>query len=48
MLSSKFAMCESKKLKFIKQQQASGILNSFGLKTPLIKIPLLGNIFLKV
>ena len=48
MLSSKFAVCDSKKLKFIKQQEASGILNSLGLKTPLIKIPLLGNIFLKV
>ena len=30
-----------KKSKFIKEQEASGLLNSLGIKTPLNKIPLL-------
>ena len=33
MLLSKSAMCDSKKSKFIKQQQASGLLSSLGIKT---------------
>ena len=40
MLLSKRAVCDSKK--FMKQQEASGLLSSLGIKTPLIKIPLLG------
>ena len=39
MLSSKWTACDSKKWGFIKQQEASGILSSLGMKTPLIKIP---------
>ena len=42
MLLSKFAMCDSKKSKFIKQQETSGLLSSLGIKTPLSKIPLGG------
>ena len=42
MLLSKCAVCDSKKLKFIKQQEASGLLRSFGIKTPLSKILLVG------
>ena len=42
MLLSKFAVCNSKKLKFIKEQEASGLLSSLGIKTPLNKIPLVG------
>ena len=42
MLLSKCAVCESKKLKFIKDQEASGFLSSLGIKTPLSKISLLG------
>ena len=34
MLLSKFAVCDSKKSKFIKQQEASGLLSSLGIKTP--------------
>ena len=41
MLLSKCAMCDSKKLKFIKQQEASG-LSSFGIKIPLSNISLVG------
>ena len=35
----KCEVCNSKKLKFIKQQEASGLLNSLGIKIPLNKIP---------
>ena len=42
MLLSKCAVCDNKKSKFIKQQKASGLLSSLGIKTPLNKIPLLG------
>ena len=38
MLLSKCAVCASKKSKFIKQQEASGLLSSLELKTPLSKI----------
>ena len=44
MLLSKCATCGSKKSKFIKKQEASGILSGLGLKTPLSKIPLFGDI----
>ena len=44
MLSSKCAACGNKKLRFIKEQETKGLLNSLGLKTPLNKIPLLGDI----
>ena len=43
-LSSKCAVCGSKTSKFIKEQEAKGWLSSVGLKTPLCKIPLLGDI----
>ena len=33
MLLSKSTVCDSKKSKFIKQQQASGLLSSLGIKT---------------
>ena len=42
MLLSKCAVCDSKKSTFIKQQEASGLLSSLGIKTPLSKIPLVG------
>ena len=41
MLSSKCAVCGSKKSKFIKEQEAKGFLSSLGLKTRLSKVPLL-------
>ena len=37
-------ICNSKKSKFIKEQQAKGLLSNLGLKTPLNKIPLLEDI----
>ena len=42
MLLSKCEVCTSEKLKFIKKQEASGLLSSLGIKTPLSKTPLLG------
>ena len=44
MMLSKCAICGSKKSKFIKKQEASGILSSVGIRTPLSKIPVLGDI----
>ena len=44
MILSKCAICGSKKSKFIKKQEAKGILSSLGMKKPLSKIPLLGDV----
>ena len=41
---SKCTICGSKKSKFIKKQEAKGILSSLGIKTPLSKIPILGDV----
>ena len=44
MMLSKCAICGSKKSKFIKKQQANGLLSNLGIRTPLSKILLLGDI----
>ena len=44
MMLSKCAICVSKKSKFIKEQQAKGLLSNLGIRTSLNKIPLLGDI----
>ena len=44
MILSKFDICGSKKSKFVKEQQAKGLLSNLGIRTPLNKIPLLGDI----
>ena len=44
MILSKCVICGSKKSKFIKKQEASGLLSKLGIKTPLSKIPLLGDV----
>ena len=44
MILSTCATCASKKSKFIKEQQAKGLLSNLGLRTPLNKIPILGDI----
>ena len=44
MLLSKCKVCDSKKSKFIKQQKASRLLSSLGIKTLVSKIPLVGPI----
>ena len=44
MILSKCAICNSKKSKFNNKQEAKGLLSNLGIKTPLRKIPLLGDI----
>ena len=39
------AICGSKKSRFIKEQQAMGILSNLGIKTPFNKVPLLNILF---
>ena len=48
MISSKCAICNSKKSKFIKKQDAKGLLSKLGIKTPLGKIPILGGILFQM
>ena len=45
MIQSNCATCGSKKSRFIKEQQAMGILNNLVIKTPLSKVPLLNILF---
>ena len=44
MILLKYAICDNKKSRFIKNQEAKGLLSDFGLKTPLNKVPILGDI----
>ena len=44
MILSKCTICNSKKSRFIKKQEAKESLSKLGFKTPLSKIPILGNI----
>ena len=41
---SKSAICSSKKSRFIKNQEATGLLSNLGIRTPLSKAPILGYI----
>ena len=45
MILSKYVICGSKKSKFIKEEQVKGLLSNVDLRTPLNKIPILGDIF---
>ena len=45
MIQSNCAICGSKKSRFIKEQQAMGLLSNLGIKTPLSKVPLLNILF---
>ena len=40
MLLSERTICGSKKSRFLKEQEAKGLINNLDLKTPLRKIPL--------
>ena len=42
MILSKCVKCGSKK--FIKNQEATGLLSNLGIRTPLSKVPILGDI----
>ena len=43
-LLSKGTVCSSKKLRFIKELQASELLSSLGIRTSLDKIPMAGSL----
>ena len=44
MILSKCVICGSKKSRFIKNQEAKGLLSNLGIKTPLSKVPILGDL----
>ena len=44
MILSKCAICGSKKSRFIKNQEAKGLLSNLGLRAPLSKVPILSDI----
>ena len=44
-LKSQCSICGNKKSRFVKKQEAKGILSSLGIKTPLSKIPGLNILF---
>ena len=45
MIQSNCAICNSKKSRFIKEQQGKGLLSNLDIKTPLNKVPLLNILF---
>ena len=44
MILSKCAICGNKKFRFTKNQEAKDLLSNLGIRTPLSKVPLLGDI----
>ena len=44
MVLSKYAICGSKKSRFIKNQEAKGLLSNLDIRTRLSKVPILGDI----
>ena len=44
-MQSKCNDCGIKKSRFVKEQEAKGLLSNLGIKTPLSKIPLLNVLF---
>ena len=44
-MQSQCTDCRNKKLRFIKEREAKGILSELGIKTPLSKVPLLNVLF---
>ena len=45
MLLSKCAICDSKKSRFMKNQEEKELLSNLGVRPPLSKVPILGVIF---
>ena len=41
LMQSKCSVCKNKKSRFVKEQEAKGLLSNLGINTPLSKIPLL-------
>ena len=46
LMQSKCSNCKNKKSRFVKEQEAKGLLSELGIKTPFSKIPLLNVLFL--
>ena len=44
MILSKCGICGGKKSRIIKNQEAKGLLSNLGIRTPLSKVPILGDI----
>ena len=44
-MQSKCSVCKNKKSRFVKEQEAKGLLSNLGIKTPFSKIPLLNDLF---
>ena len=44
MVLSRCAISGSKKSRFVKNQEAEGLLSNLGVRTPLSKVPILGDI----
>ena len=45
LMQSKCSVCENKKSRFVKEQDAKGLLSNLGIMTPFSKIPLLNVLF---
>ena len=45
LMQSKCSVCRTKKSRFVKEQDAKGLLSQLGIKTPMSKIPLLNVLF---
>ena len=46
MILSKYAVCDSKKARFVEEQETSGLLSNLEIKTPLNKILSVGPLLL--
>ena len=45
LMQSKCSNCKNKKSRFVKEQEAKGLLSNLGIETPLSEIPLLNVLF---
>ena len=45
LMQSKCSVCKNKKSRFVKEQEAKGLLSNLGINTPFSKIPLLKVLF---
>ena len=44
--NEQYGICGNKKTRFLKNQEAKGLLSNLSLRTPLFKEPILGDILL--
>ena len=45
LMQSECSVCKNKKSRFVKEQEAKGLLSNLGISTPFSKIPLLNVLF---